>query len=97
MSKKKLLTWFFIVLVAGLIGYQKITTYINGQIAVKMRGRPTAVELGVVKEGSIKDKVESAGRIKLSIPLMWSPVFRDGCKNVISKKALWLIRVLFSF
>ena len=64
MSKKKLLTWFFIVLVAGLIGYQKITTYINGQIAVKMRGRPTAVELGVVKEGSIKDKVESAGRIE---------------------------------
>ena len=45
MSKKKLLTWFFIVLVAGLIGYQKITTYINGQIAVKMRGRPPAVEL----------------------------------------------------
>ena len=64
MSKKKLLTWVFIVLVAGLIGYQKITTYINGQIAVKMRGRPTAVELGVVKEGSIKDKVESAGRIE---------------------------------
>ena len=64
MSKKKLLTWLFIVLVAGLIGYQKITTYINGQIAVKMRGRPTAVELGVVKEGSIKDNVESAGRIE---------------------------------
>ena len=64
MSKKKLLTWYFIVLEAGLIGYQKITNYINGQIAVKMRGRPTAVELGVVKEGSIKDKVESAGRIE---------------------------------
>ena len=49
MSKKKLLMWIFIVLVAGLIGYQKIITYINGQIAVKMRSRPTAVELGLAR------------------------------------------------
>lgn len=85
MTKKKLIIWIFVGLIIALIAYQKITTFIGGQIALKMRSMPVAVQLGDVTEDVIKDKVESAGRIE--------PIYSV---NVVARVQGWLQKRYFT-